>query len=201
MQGQLQGSFSLGMGLLVMATLVGLTSLRISLEKVPTEIEILSENIAESPAEDFHNNPQPLQEVKGDFKVTVVPDVVQNNSDHQLLEKKIDISPEEIKQDSSPKEFSKISLADFIYPGADLLNENFSLLELSSTDSAEKITAWYESALQLLELNITSFVKTTTNGSVKNELVGADEKIEIFITISQSSELEVTSIKITEVTD
>jgi len=97
----------------------------------------------------------------------------------------------------------ELALADFRYPGAEVVFLGSNSLSLKSTEAAEIITTWYKGKLTDLNLNIRNFIQTNTNGNVRNYLTGTDEKrkirveiekeksalaVKILVTISESNE-------------
>lgn len=88
------------------------------------------------------------------------------------------------------------SLSAFHYPGAAVLSSSSTYLELTNSDSSEKITNWYKDKITKLGMNTKSFVTTSTNGTIVNKLVAADGSTEIRVDITKSSGENITTIKV-----
>lgn len=89
------------------------------------------------------------------------------------------------------------SQTDFpAYPGATVMERNGSRTVYSTGDTPDTVTAWYESKIKDLGLNARSFVKTNTNGTVNNKLVGASSNMEIRVTITKSQGDVVTRVEV-----
>lgn len=83
---------------------------------------------------------------------------------------------------------SPASLSKYIYPGAQVITETKSRLELQSGDDSGKITQWYKEKINELGFNAKSFSQTNTNGVVLNKLTAAKpgDKIEVTIKKDQT---------------
>lgn len=89
------------------------------------------------------------------------------------------------------------AISSFIYPGANTSYRDTSAVNLESNDNSDTITDWYKAKIESLGYNAKSFVKTKTNGNVKNSLVGADGKTEIRVEITKATGSNTTHIFIT----
>ncbi len=88
-------------------------------------------------------------------------------------------------------------IAAFALPGAKISYQDGSAINLESTDDSDAITDWYKNKIESLGYNAKSFVKTKTNGNVKNSLVGADGKTEIRVEITKAPGENATKIFVT----
>jgi hypothetical protein len=77
------------------------------------------------------------------------------------------------------------NLNDFFYPGATQISSHDNELKLESSDDPSKITDWYKSKIESLDMNAKSFVNTKTNGNVLNKLVGDNGDLEVRVEISK----------------
>lgn len=91
-------------------------------------------------------------------------------------------SPTSVPTNQKEKE---LTLADFRYPGAEVVFLGSNSLSLKSTDATEVITTWYKRKLIDLSLNIHTFIQTNTNGNVSNHLTGTDKKRKIRVEIEK----------------
>ena len=89
-----------------------------------------------------------------------------------------------------------LNITDFKYPNSTIVivNQNGNKLELESTDDPKKITDWYKEKIKAMDMNVTSFVQTSTNGIVLNKLVGANGDVEIRIEITKQNNSKVVKI-------
>ena len=88
-------------------------------------------------------------------------------------------------------------LASFIYPHAQLLEQNETNLHMTSNEPEETITQWYQDKIIGEGINVRSFVKTKTNGNVLNKLVGAKDSDEVIVEITKEAESDTTNILVT----
>lgn len=79
----------------------------------------------------------------------------------------------------------ELVLADFKYPGTEIVSLGNNRLVLKSADGPEAITSWYQEKLQAVDLNIRNFVQTKTNDQVKNQLSGVRGKEKINVSIEK----------------
>lgn len=85
-------------------------------------------------------------------------------------------------------------LSSYKYPNSTILGQSASTFEQESPDDPEKITDWYKEKIKSDGMNIKTFVTTTTNGNVYNELVGAGLGGEIRVVIEKSRGEDITDI-------
>ena len=85
----------------------------------------------------------------------------------------------------SPSEPNEI-ISNLYYPGASVIGKTDGKIILESSDDPKKITDWYKQKIAV-EMNVKSFVTTTTNGEVLNKLLGADGNKEIRVEITKKS--------------
>lgn len=88
------------------------------------------------------------------------------------------------------------NLSAFIYPGAKILTQTQTSVNLESFEDPEKITNWYKDKIVSLGMNVKSFVTTKTNDKVLNKLAGADGKREINVEISKDSGTSLVKISV-----
>lgn len=89
-----------------------------------------------------------------------------------------------------------LNISDLKYPGATIINESESKLELESSDDPQKITDWFKDKIKSKNLNVTSFVQTSTNGNVLNKLVGANSNTELRVEITKQNDSQTVKISI-----
>lgn len=77
------------------------------------------------------------------------------------------------------------SIDSYIYPGSSIINKSSSSLILQSADSPDTVTNWYKEKIKAEGLNAKSFVQTSTNGNVHNELVAAGNGKKILVSIKK----------------
>lgn len=92
---------------------------------------------------------------------------------------------------------STSQLQDYIYPSARQVSVSENVLTLESADDPDKITDWYRQKIGASTMNLRTFVKTKTNDTVMNILVGAKDNRTVRIEIARKSEQAIVSIKIT----
>ena len=90
----------------------------------------------------------------------------------------------------------KLNITDFKYPNAIVVNKNGNKLELESNDDPQKITDWYKEKIKSMDLNVTTFVQTSTNGNILNKLVGANGATEVRVEITKQNNSQVVKISI-----
>ena len=170
------GSLSIGIGLLVMVALLGVTTLKLTFEKELSQGDVLPGKVEDS-VKDVQIDEDP-SEVKLEVEESN-PDVIEKD----------DGKDEDTSEDS-------ISLLDFLYPGASIVDETEDSVRLNSSDTPEEITQWFEEAIKGKEMKTKSFVKTNTNGEVENVLVGVLKGMEIRVIITKVQEAQTTGIEI-----
>jgi len=79
--------------------------------------------------------------------------------------------------------------SEWQYPGSNKTGDKY-----ESRDDANKITDWYVVKIKSMGLPVTSFVKTSANGKIKNSLGAAKNNWKIKIEISQNSSSELVTI-------
>ena len=82
------------------------------------------------------------------------------------------------------------------YPGAEILSSSENSLNLKSSDDVGAITNWYKAKIESENLNVESFVETSANDKVLNELVGADGQKEIKVEIKKESGTQLVEISV-----
>jgi len=92
---------------------------------------------------------------------------------------------------------SSISISEFSYPGANTLESSSQRVVLETSDSPSSVTNWYEERIKTRGMNTTSFVKTSTNGSILNKLGAAGVEGEILVEISGENNASKTRIVVT----
>lgn len=60
----------------------------------------------------------------------------------------------------------------FVYPHAQAVNQDQSIVNLESDDDPTVITNWYQDKIKELGLTITTSIQTNTNGNLSNKLIG-----------------------------
>lgn len=146
-------------------------------------------------------------------------------SQKDLLDKKSNLAPpnrEVLSEDSHPEENNEVKIENEItvfsetptpetptptkiqatgeifayrYPGAEIAASSANSLTLRSFDDAEAITNWYKDKIENENMSVESFVETSANERVSNELVGADGQKEIRVEIKKDS--SASSVEIT----
>lgn len=84
------------------------------------------------------------------------------------------------------------SQGDWNYPSSKMKTDS----ERESDDDPGIITNWYKDKIKQQNLNIKTFITTTTNGNVLNKLTGASSNYQINVEISKSAGEQKTHIKI-----
>lgn len=82
------------------------------------------------------------------------------------------------------------------YPGAETLSSSENSLNLKSFDDIGAITNWYKAKIESENLNVESFVETSANDKVLNQLVGADGQKEIKVEIKKESGTSLVEISV-----
>ena len=96
-----------------------------------------------------------------------------------------------------PTESSMSSGRGFLYPNAQVTENTGSRLKLTTTDSTEKVTEWYQGQINAEGMKTTSFVKTKTNGIVVNKLAGASSQSKVAVEITKSPNSILVNILVT----
>jgi hypothetical protein len=76
-------------------------------------------------------------------------------------------------------------ISDYIYPGSSVKSQIGSSLVLESSDDPGKITDWYKEKIKSKKLNAVSFVTTTANDNVLNQLEAAGENESVSVEIKK----------------
>lgn len=79
-------------------------------------------------------------------------------------------------------------LSEYLYPGAKIVNQDSSGLELKTSDDPEGITDWYKEKIISQGMNVKTFVSTKTNGNVLNKLLGATSEKEVRVEIEKAKD-------------
>ena len=85
------------------------------------------------------------------------------------------------KQESSPTS----SISDYFYPGSSIKSQSQSSAILESSDNPDKITEWYKDKINSKKMNAVSFVTTSANDSVINQLEAASEDASVSVEIKK----------------
>jgi hypothetical protein len=97
-------------------------------------------------------------------------------------------TPNPVRQpaDQTPIISSSASIESWVYPNSSVATYESNHLVLTSSDSTDTITNWYEQKIKNQNLNIKTFVRTTANDVVSNKLVGASGENEVRVEIGKS---------------
>lgn len=136
----------------------------------------------------FDNSQQPHDELMNENS--------SNNTQVSISENNSDINIEITDSPSDVQTENDLIIEDFRYQGSEVIVNDQDSLTLSSEDDPEAITDWYEDKLESYDMNVNSFVSTSTNDTVKNELVSSNGKSEIRILIQKDQEDSLTFIEI-----
>jgi hypothetical protein len=98
---------------------------------------------------------------------------------------------------STPTSNSGLNLDRFVYPGAKINSKNSTQVNLSSTADSNTITNWYKEQISSLGFNVNSFVMTTNNDNVLNQLVAAKQNQQIKVEIKKGSGEKSVQINVT----
>ena len=96
---------------------------------------------------------------------------------------------------SRPNHLSQ-AISDFQYPGSVVVSKTDNTLNLESSDDPKKITDWYKDKIKSMNMNVTTFVQTSTNGKVLNKLVGADGTTEVRVEIAKRNNSQRVNISV-----
>lgn len=83
---------------------------------------------------------------------------------------------------------------NFKYPNSIIISQNASETIYESTDDPKKITDWYKDKIKSMNMNVTSFVQTNTNGNILNKLVGSNGNEEVRIEITKQNNSQIVKI-------
>ena len=92
-----------------------------------------------------------------------------------------------VESPSPTKSQAGSEILAYHYPGAETLSSSENSLNLKSFDDIGAITNWYKAKIESENLNVESFVETSANDKVLNQLVGADGQKEIKVEIKKES--------------
>ena len=95
------------------------------------------------------------------------------------------VSPTPFASSITPQRESSLNI--FIYPNAEIISQSSGSVIFESTDNPDVITEWYKTKINAQNLNVTSFVTTSTNDNILNKLVGANSEQEIRVEITKSA--------------
>lgn len=96
---------------------------------------------------------------------------------------------------------SSTKLTDFRYPNSSVNSDTNEKLVLTSSDSSQAITTWYENRLKELGYSSSASAKTNTNGNVMNKLAGSKNESSVSIEIVKKASESKTTITITKGSD
>jgi hypothetical protein len=91
-----------------------------------------------------------------------------------------------------------VSLNAFRYPNATDTSFSDTSLSMTSTDSPESITNWYEQAIKNNGFNSRASAKTNSNGNIENKLGGGKNGESVNITIKKSAGSNEINITVTK---
>lgn len=89
------------------------------------------------------------------------------------------------------------SILDFKYPNSSQVSLNGNEMVLESTDDPKIITDWYKDKIKTMNMSVTSFVQTSTNGNILNKLVGSNGNKEVRVEISKQNNNPTVKIVVT----
>lgn len=98
----------------------------------------------------------------------------------------------------TPKNTDQVNLNTFRYPNATVTSSSDNSLSMTSTDSPESITNWYEQAIKNNGYNSRASAKTNSNGTIENKLGGGKNGESINITIKKSAGNNQVTITVTK---
>src|SRR3989338_4347040 len=84
--------------------------------------------------------------------------------------------------------------SDFQYPGSTLIERVESTTIFESIDDPKKITDWYKDKIKSMNMNVTSFIQTSTNGKVLNKLAGTNGKTQARVEIEKQENSQIVKI-------
>lgn len=123
-----------------------------------------------------------------DKKSNLLPRQKEVLSEESYAEEKSDPTAAPAVESPSPtKSQADSEILAYRYPGAETLSSSENSLNLKSSDDIGAITNWYKAKIESENLNVESFVETSANDKVLNQLVGADGQKEIKIEIKKES--------------
>lgn len=85
----------------------------------------------------------------------------------------------------------------FIYPDSVIVSSSSTTLSIETGDNPTEVTDWYKDAIAGENMSVTSFVTTSTNNNILNELVGADGEKEIRVEIEKGEGEERVRVDVT----
>lgn len=88
------------------------------------------------------------------------------------------------------------SIDFYVYPGSTIINTSSSSLTLQSSDPPDAVTNWYKEKIKAEGMNAKSFVQTSTNGTVHNELVAAGNGKKILVSIKKNPDQSMVRIDV-----
>src|SRR3989338_9723748 len=92
---------------------------------------------------------------------------------------------------SQPQNFTS-----YQYPNSQIISRSDDRLKLESSDDPGKITDWYKTLIKQKDMNVQSFVTTSTNGEVLNKLAAANGQEKIEISIEKKASETTTTIEV-----
>lgn len=99
---------------------------------------------------------------------------------------------------SVPPTTNQANLNAFQYPNATVTSSSNTSLSMTSTDSPESITSWYEQTIKNNGFNSRASAKTNSNGNIENKLGGGKNGESIHITIKKSAGSNEVNIMVTK---
>lgn len=88
------------------------------------------------------------------------------------------------------------NINDYRYSNSSVKEESGNRLSLESSDDPNAITNWYKEKLKSQNMNVNSFVTTSSNGNILNKLVSANGSIKISVEILRKSSDNTTEINV-----
>lgn len=167
----------------ILAILVVTLSIIIATQNVTKDSERETDTSLARPSPTNSQAPSPT--------LTLTPSLKQNGNISE------DNQPTSIQPTSTSTKKSNQSsetIPDFQYPSSIVVSKTENTATLESTDDPKKITNWYKDKIKALNMNVTTFVQTSTNGNILNKLVGANGNTELRIEITKQNNSQTVNI-------
>lgn len=114
---------------------------------------------------------------------TIIEEIEENQADLPSITPTTDVT----NQTGSSIDF-------LVYPSSRIISKSNTEVVLESDANTDEITDWYKGKIDEYDMNVTSTIKTTTNGNVLNKLSAAGSNLKVEIEISRSNSDSLTKI-------
>lgn len=129
--------------------------------------------------------------------VATTTNSVLEEQEDEVIETTSEPTQSPIPLNSYSENVTNDELEAFIYPNATRQSVSQSTVILQSTDDISTITDWYEDKIKDMGLQTKTFVRTNSNGTVLNRLVGSRSSYELSVELRKNADSPQSTITLT----